>query len=436
MTRCVRFLLLVCVSTILTASSTATAATTWYVDASQAACPGSGTPLDPFCTIGAAVAAASSGDTIRVAAGTYNESVHIDKNDLRLIGAGADRTTIVGDPANHVVGPAGFMNIAHFRLEGFRITSSDPGPGLIIGIQASLFVIDGSILIENTVIINCDSGIYVYGSDVTIRNCTIFGMAMFGVQSTNAGSSSYELANTIIANTGWWAAAREEGETWNVHHVLVFANNLHNPAYAPHAGTFIKYSPEKGGYWITVPALPGPISTTDPFFVDAGLGDLRIQGSSPAIDSGDPSTPTSPAQSYDLFGFGHPRLDDGDFDDVERIDIGAVEFGGLLAVPPSLAVGETLSITQWGRGDAFYGLFLGFHGTPLAIGLQGTLFLDPSLLILLGTGTLSGAGTKLVLSGPVPPVAAGFTVHFQAVQNGPSGQGLHWTNLEQVRITP
>ena len=47
-------------------------------------------------TIQAAINAASAGDTINVAAGTYNEGITINKNNLTITGAGAAVTTIVG----------------------------------------------------------------------------------------------------------------------------------------------------------------------------------------------------------------------------------------------------------------------------------------------------------------------------------------------------
>lgn len=84
----------------------------WYVDDDN--CPGTGTQLDPFCTITAAVDAAGDGDTINVAAGTYPESVVIDKANLTVKGPqfGVDPTVagartveaneaiITGDGAN------------------------------------------------------------------------------------------------------------------------------------------------------------------------------------------------------------------------------------------------------------------------------------------------------------------------------------------------
>ena len=137
---------------------------------------------------------------------------------------------------------------------------------------------------------------------------------------------------------------------------------------------------------------------------------------------------------FDVLGFGHLRLDDGDFDDVEVVDMGAVEFGGLLSnddhVPAAIG---TLVLEQSGRPNAFFGLFVGLPDTPLDLGSKGTLFLDGGSFLLLVTSTLPPSGQATILSAPIPDSAAGLSVGFQAVQQGPDpGQGLHWTNMEQV----
>lgn len=66
-----------------------------FVDASAANCTsGVGSSSDPVCSIGAAVALAALGDTIRIAPGTYVENVALPF-DLDLIGTGGAAVTFV-----------------------------------------------------------------------------------------------------------------------------------------------------------------------------------------------------------------------------------------------------------------------------------------------------------------------------------------------------
>jgi hypothetical protein len=67
----------------------------WYVDVNAPGCgTGTGTEIDPFCAIMAAVAAAAHGDTIQIAPGTYFENLFLTK-DLSLVGSGGAQVTIV-----------------------------------------------------------------------------------------------------------------------------------------------------------------------------------------------------------------------------------------------------------------------------------------------------------------------------------------------------
>ncbi|MBL8840286.1 MAG: hypothetical protein JNL90_02030 [Planctomycetes bacterium] len=67
----------------------------WYVDQNYASCSsGSGSASNPFCTIGAAVAAAATGDTVHIAPGTYVEKV-TDTKSLTFIGTGGAAVTTV-----------------------------------------------------------------------------------------------------------------------------------------------------------------------------------------------------------------------------------------------------------------------------------------------------------------------------------------------------
>lgn len=68
-------------------------ATTYYVDSSATSTSATGlAPTDPLKSVNAAVSSASSGDTIQIAAGSYEESVDLQGKDLVIVGAGVGQT--------------------------------------------------------------------------------------------------------------------------------------------------------------------------------------------------------------------------------------------------------------------------------------------------------------------------------------------------------
>ena len=448
---------------VLALSASAAAQTTWHVDANYAGCPGSGTAGDPFCTIGAALTAASPGDTIAVAAGHYAENLLITTDDLHLVGAGADVTTISGPAAFAVVRTA--ANLPSGSIEGFRVTSTG-NPVSTIGISAdqqsavdphwriSRCLVEGvglgirladsydagaQLLVEDTVVRNCETGFSVLGLGSVIRSCTITDIDSVGVFGSFP-NTRFVVSDTIIASTGAWAVQRYWGSGIGViiERVLVHENNLDNPDACPGCGPFVMWLAEENGIYSNFTPSPGPVLPEDPLFADSAEGDVRLTAGSPAIDAGDVSAAPA-ADEYDVLGFGHPRVDDGDFDGTAQVDLGAIEFGGLIAnagLEGALGVGQTLVLTQWGQPGAVRALLLGLPGAPLDLGAKGFLYLATSPLIVLSVGTLPPSGTAVVLSGVLPPVAAGLTIHLQALQKGPPPDGLHWTNLERVHVQP
>ena len=137
------------------------------------------------------------------------------------------------------------------------------------------------------------AGMWNYGSSPTLTNCTF---------STNAGSvggGMYNEAgsNPTVTNCILW------GDTSNE-----IIDNASSPTVA--------YSDVQGGYSGT-----GNIDA-DPCFVDAAGGNLRLRPGSPCIESGDNSAPNLEPNDFD----GHPRIIDGDCDDIDVVDMGAYEF--------------------------------------------------------------------------------------------------------------
>jgi len=114
-------------SAIAVSASVASAAATLVVD-DNLACPGAG-----YTTLQAAVNAASTGDTIKVCAGTYAETVIVNVADLTFDGpqAGVDARTRTAVP-EAVVGAAGggfVVSADSAEINGFTLTGvTNPNP--------------------------------------------------------------------------------------------------------------------------------------------------------------------------------------------------------------------------------------------------------------------------------------------------------------------
>jgi hypothetical protein len=131
-----RWLLLgcLCFAVLAVPSTAATSARTLFVN--DDGTPGRNRGCDrPFSTtIGVAVAAAASGDRIKVCAGTYDEQVAVTKDDLTIAGAGIDRTTIrpTAPNTNTVALRTGLPSVALMLIDG------------VTGVTVRGLTIDGS----------------------------------------------------------------------------------------------------------------------------------------------------------------------------------------------------------------------------------------------------------------------------------------------------
>ena len=105
-----------------------------------------------FSTITAAIAAASSGDTIRVTAGTYSPAANSETFPLRLdvelylLGAGAESCTLDAASTDHVLLTT---NPAGGRISGFTITGGFAVRGSGIWVKAGNIEIDRNMIRGN-----------------------------------------------------------------------------------------------------------------------------------------------------------------------------------------------------------------------------------------------------------------------------------------------
>jgi Calx-beta domain len=195
-----------CVALVVLAPG-ARAATVWHVSPGNA---GACTQADPNCaTIQAAVTAASAGDTIQVAAGTYAEHVTVNKN-LTVNGAGAALTFVDGTQTGTVF----TVNTAAVSLSGMTIANgkTSANGGGIFNNGATLSV-NGCTIGNNSAngdgggIAN-DNGTLNVTSSTVSSNFAASGGG--GISNSNAGTLS--VANSTVNNN---SAVNDGGGIFN-----------------------------------------------------------------------------------------------------------------------------------------------------------------------------------------------------------------------------
>jgi hypothetical protein len=195
------------------AARASAATTTWQVSPGSA---GACTQADPNCrTIQSAVDAASSGDTIQVAAGTYAEHVTINR-DLTVNGAGALLTVVDGTQTGRVfnIGGGAAVTLSGLSVSGGMATDGGPN-GLVFGggILSSGKLTVTSCKIYNNQAGSCCSandsvggsggGIYNNSGTVSIVNSTVTqnGSSFSGGAIFNAGGT-VSVANSSLDGNG------------------------------------------------------------------------------------------------------------------------------------------------------------------------------------------------------------------------------------------
>ena len=131
-----------------------------------------------YTQIAPAVAAASSGDTVNVAAGSYHGGFTIDQN-LTLTGAGAHKTIISGGGPVITVGMFGATTEPTVAIRGVTITG---------GVTGSSPVEDGVIALGGGIFVPPAAN-FATGATVTISNSVITGNTAAPTTSVDAGFS-------------------------------------------------------------------------------------------------------------------------------------------------------------------------------------------------------------------------------------------------------
>lgn len=334
-------------------------ATTWHVDDDNCPGPGTGTPVDPFCSIQRGIDASVSGDEVLVAPGTYNETINFHGKAITLRSSnGPDVTIIDAAGLNDRVVQCTSGEGPDTVLQGFTLTGGqapgNPGGGGMYIRKSSPMVIH-CIIFGNTSYIpnplgsSFGGGMANNNSSPRVINCVfrnnrVMGWGGGGGMANFFSSNPQIISSTFYGNDSPDGAAPGGGIYNSADSApsitnCIFWGNTYGGGQGETAQVYgtavVNYSLVQGGW--TGMGGAGNINA-DPLFVDpdgpdniVGTADdnLRLRAGSPAIDAGDNSTVTV---LTDLDG--NPRfVDDPNRSDTGNgtppiVDMGAYEFQG------------------------------------------------------------------------------------------------------------
>lgn len=329
--------------TVLFATAFAAPNAELTVDGADAGC--SDVTGAPYCTIQAAVNDAAANDSVRVAPGTYNENVTIDKN-LTLTSTGA---VIDGAGATAVaINGSGITVI----VDGFHLTNGQNG----LATAGDLTLTFANSTVSN----NSNTGIYIGGSSAALYNLTVSGNgSVSGFQSGGLYNDTGDVTLNNVTFTGNVNTAVyvfSFGGTAT----LTVSNSIIDGGCSISGGTFTSL-----GYNIGSAGSCPLVAVGDSMMTNPLLGPLQdnggptpthaLQSTSPALNAGSPETPGSSATACELTdqrGLSRPQ---GSTCDIGALELGAalsIEKSGITASPPAAPITYTLTVVNNGIVDA------------------------------------------------------------------------------------
>lgn len=301
-------------------AASSAAAAIWYVAPTGDDGNTCHSPAAPCRTINAAIARASDGDTILIAAGSYSttagsEVVHIDR-DLTLSGgwnaafsSQTGRSVIDGGGARRgITIPSGGRTVSLTRLvvQNGASGAAEYGGGIAV-FSAAEVVISGSAVIDNESA-GPGGGIYSENSDLIVVNSTISGNHSGGNGGGIAKSGSAGSLQTYNATVSMNSADSQGGGIWGADSI-VLKNSIVAGNTAPGTGPDCYLSGESdfsGGYNLIEKnsGCDFVAKTGDLIGIDARLGWLQDNGGatfthallpgSLAVNHGDPAGCSGP----------------------------------------------------------------------------------------------------------------------------------------------
>jgi hypothetical protein len=206
--------------------------TTWHVSTTGSDGSGNGTSASPLATIQTGINAATDGDTVLVAAGTYVDNINYNGKNIAVIGADRETTIIDGDQAGSVVtfnsGEGSTAVLSGFTIQNGKFITTDNNKfGAGISSQGAKPTLNNLIVKNNDGRGGDGGGIACWQSDCVIENVIVKEN-----KGTWGGGISFGNASPVLSNVLVYSNDGNNGSAFfldtaspTMNHVTITNNN-------------------------------------------------------------------------------------------------------------------------------------------------------------------------------------------------------------------
>ncbi|MDP6585028.1 MAG: hypothetical protein QF535_10245, partial [Anaerolineales bacterium] len=173
----------------------------WYVATTGSDINGSGTQESPFATIQTGINAASNGNTVHVAAGTYVEHISYSGKSISIHGEDRESTIVDADTSGRAFYFEGFDQHT-IAFSGFTITNGESGHGAGIYIKNSIVInlFDLNVNENSSTGSGAGGGIHIHDSMGELHNMRIENNEAYSGGGIYMGNSDIILDDVNVLN--------------------------------------------------------------------------------------------------------------------------------------------------------------------------------------------------------------------------------------------